>query len=327
MDFVNAMSSYDAMDVFAADQKNVKKETVKEIFSQLVQDKKEECIERIQNGSLEPSFQIGSGSYTETEWKKLLEGFDAVQAKLREETEENTKEAQKTDTSKTADEEDKDIVEEKCVEMLLSEITTATYPSGEKDVPDDIYETFYTPEGIYCRKRGEADYEWKIPFEDESQYEKVMTYLKSLDSQENLRFACRENFWQDFLNDQIDMEQFQNFLDTRVKNGVPNYLDIYETGTKINEEAAQYSKYMNHPDFGKGMCYTSEEAFATLLKNGPLREMRQPDHEVIRMDHLEEYYANHTNETGRKNHYYNGRWYSMAELLGIWNSELEELFE
>lgn len=50
----------------------------------LVRDKKVECFARIQNGSSEQSIQIGSGSYTETEWRKLLKGFDAAETKLRQ---------------------------------------------------------------------------------------------------------------------------------------------------------------------------------------------------------------------------------------------------
>ncbi len=150
-------------------------------------------------------------------------------------------------------------------EMPLTEFTTATYPSGEKDVPDDVYYTFYTRDGIYCRKQGESELEWQLPFADSSQYEKVMSYLQTLDSQSNLRFACHENFWRDFLNDGIDMDKFNNFLETRVNNGVPNYLNVHKTGVNIDKQSAQYSKYMNQPDFVKKICYSAEEAFRTLF--------------------------------------------------------------
>lgn len=325
MGLVNAISSYGAMDMIASDKGNNQKETVKEMFSQLVKDKKVEYFTRIQNGSSEQSFQIGSGSYTETEWKKLLKGFDAAQAKLRESAEGTKKEVQETNEIETSKEDNE--TEEKSVEMLLAEFTTATYPSGDKDVPDDVYYTFYTPDGIYCRKQGQSEFEWQIPFENESQYEKVMSYLQSLDSKNNLRFACHENFWQDFLNNEVDMNQFNDFLETRVVDGVPNYLNVYESGVNIDTEAAQYSKYMNLPDFVKNMCYTSEEAFETFFRHRSVGENKQPGHEVINMNHLDQYYAKHPNEIGKRNHYYNGRWYSMAELVGIWNEELAELFD
>lgn len=94
------------------------------------------------------------------------------------------------------------------------EVTTAIYPSDDKDISDDVYYTFYTPDGIYCRKQGQSEFEWQIPLEDESQFEKVMSYLQSLDSKDNLRFGCHEKFWQDFLNNQVDMNQFNDFLET-----------------------------------------------------------------------------------------------------------------
>lgn len=319
MSLVNAIGSND-MDMLAINKGNNQKETVKEMFSQLVQDKKAECITRIQNGSSEQSFQIGAGSYTETEWKKLLKGFDVAQAKLREATEETNKIETSYEDYET---------KEQNVEMLLADFTytTATCPSGNKDIPDDVYYTFYTSDGIYCRKQGQSKFEWQIQFEDKSQYEKVMSYLQTLDSQNNLRFACHENFWQDFLTDQIDMDKFNDFLDTRVVDGVPNYLNVYENGVNIDKESAQYSKYMNLPDFVKDMCYTSEEAFRTFLNHRTVTENTQPGHKVVDMNHLDQYYAKYPSQIVKKNHYYNGKWYSMIELTAIWQKELSELFD
>ena len=94
-----------------------------------------------------------------------------------------------------------------------------------------------------------------------------MSYLQGLDLQDNLKFACHENFWQDFLNDKVDMDKFNDFLETRVTDGMPNYLNVYETGVNIDIKAVQYSKYMNLPDFVKNMCYTSEEALETFFRN------------------------------------------------------------
>lgn len=327
MTLINAIrsSSVSTIDMFTANKGNNKKETVKEIFSQLVKDKRAEYFARIQNGSSERSIQTGSGFYTETEWKKLLKGFDAAEAKLRESANGTKNEMQETNHVEIPNKDYE--IKEKNVEMLLAEFTTAIYPSGEKDIPDDIYYTFYTSDGIYCRKQGQSELEWQIQFEDKSQYEKVMSYLKGLDSQNNLRFACHENFWRDFLSDQVDMDKFNNFLDTRVFDGVPNYLNVYESGVNIDTESAQYSKYMNLPNFVKNMCYTSEEAFETFFRHRKVNGNKQPAHEVVDMNHLEQYYAKYPNEAGKKNHYYNGRWYSIVELTAIWNKELVELFE
>ena len=199
MGLVNVINSngVSAIDILTAGKGSNQKETVKEMFSQLVKDKKAEYFARIQNGSSEQSIQIGSGSYTETEWRKLLKGFDAAEAKLRESANGTKKEIQKTNEIEIPDKDNE--AKEKNVEMLLAESTTATYPSGDKYISDDIYYTFYTSDGIYCQKQGQSELEWQIPLSDKSQYEKVISYLKSFDSQNNLRFACHENFWQDFL--------------------------------------------------------------------------------------------------------------------------------
>lgn len=327
MSLVNAIgrNGISDRDMFVADKGNNKKVTVKDMFSQLVKDKKEEYFTKIQNGSFEQSFQIGSGSYTETAWKKLLKGFDAAEAKLGESAEGVKKEVQETGEIQASDEDSES--KEKSVEMLLAEFTTATYPSGDKEIPDDVYYTFYTSKGIYCRKQGQSEFEWQIQFEDGLQYEKVMSYLQSLDSQDNLRFACHENFWRDFLGGQVDMDKFNDFLETRVVDGVPNYLNVYETGVNIDTEAAGYSKYMNLPDFVKNMCYTSEEAFETFFRHRKVPENKQPRHEVVDMKHIDQYYEKHPNEVGNKNYYYNGRWYSIVELATVWNKERKELLD
>lgn len=213
-------------------------------FSQMVQDKREDFYDKLRRGETEPSFRIGAGSYTEREWKKLIESFDKAQEALREEIEEAAKKVEKE--RKTKEEE---IPDEWDIEMLFVDSTTCTYPSSDLEEEDVMYITVYTKDGIYCKKVGESQYEWCIKFEDDSQYQKVMEFLNSLEPAENLRFAANENFWKDFLDDKIDMEGFRNFLDTRVKDGIPDYLDWTEDSARINKEAARYAKYMNQPNW------------------------------------------------------------------------------
>ena len=299
-----------------------KKEMIKEEFSRLVQEKKEELYTRIENGSNEQSFQIGASSFTESEWKKLLLGFDAAMDRLHDE-EDVEKALEETDGEGKSN---SSLPDGKSAALLLAEFTTAIYESDNPDIEDDIYLTFYTPVGIYCRKQGESDIEWQIKFDDVSQYEKVMSYINSFDSRDNLRFACNEVFWQDFLEDKIDMDNFNEFLAERVVSGVPNYLNVNENGAVIDKQAAGYSKYMNQPDFVKDMCYTLEEV---LEKFKPHKEdvNKKASHTVIDTEHMDLYYASHPDEIGKKNHYYKGRWYSMAELALIWKKELKELFD
>ena len=65
-------------------------------FSELVQKQRQEYAEKIKNGTTEPSYQIGAGSYTKKEWDKLLESFDKAEEAFRKELEEEkAKEEQK----------------------------------------------------------------------------------------------------------------------------------------------------------------------------------------------------------------------------------------
>lgn len=300
-----------------------KSESLQESFSQLVNQRRIELIARIRSGREEESIAIGAGSYTDSEWKRLLRSFDAIQEELRSSKEDGKREEVETKGTGVTNHSEH---QEKSVELLLAELTTATYPSSDPDDEDIIYDTYYLPDGIYCRKQGQEGFEWQIPLEYESQYEKVMAFLQNFDPQDNLRFACHENFWQDFLADEVDLDGFRDFLETRVVDGVPNYLNVYENGANIDREAAGYFKYMNVPDFVKDICYTSEEAFATFVRNREVDENTKPAHEVIDMNDLDSYYAKHPDEIGKKNHYYRGRWYSWVELVQVWEEELEELF-
>ena len=133
MGLVNSISNsgVGAIDMLTADKGNNQKETAKHTFSQLVKDKKAEFFTRIHNGSSEQSIQIGSGSYTETEWRKLLKGFDAAETKLRESADGTNKEVQETNKIEIPDENNE--TKEKNAEMLVAECTIATYPSDDKD--------------------------------------------------------------------------------------------------------------------------------------------------------------------------------------------------
>ncbi len=296
------------------------KEALRESFLQLLGEKKSEAYERIAGGRSEPSIQTGAASYTDSEWKRLLRGFDAVEEKLRE----ATKAANGIKKEKTKQSDAYAMAEgegqAKNIDMLFAEFTTAQYASDSPGEKVDRYYTYYLPDGIYCKKEGESGYEWHIPFEDASEYEKVMDFLRDFDSRENMTFASHENFWSDFLSDKVDMDRFRVFLDTRVVDGVPNYLNEYENGIAVDEEAASYSKYMNSPSF---VSILSQKDLTT-----PPGSLKSKDvgHEVIDLNRVETYYAYHPDEIGKRNQYYNGQWYTWAELAPLIKKEVEELF-
>lgn len=256
MGLVNGVGSNNlgVMDMLTADKKKGRKETLKETFSQLVQDKKAECFTRIQSGSFKQSFQIGAGSYTETEWKKLLKYFDLAEEQLREAAEETKKKIQKTTQIEASDEDDE--TKKESAEMLLAEKTSCTYQM--KDGEELSYFTFYEKDRIYCKKEGKEDCEWEIPLEDESQYDKIMSFLNALEDKENLSFTIHNTFWQDFLSGKLNVDEFQEFLSTITKEEISNGLKITEDGV-FDRETMKYATYIYGPEFGANMMRTTEE--------------------------------------------------------------------
>ena len=58
-------------------------------------EKMAEMAKKVKDGTVEPTFQIGSMSYTMKEWDKLLEKFDAAEEALQAEVEAQIEEAEK----------------------------------------------------------------------------------------------------------------------------------------------------------------------------------------------------------------------------------------
>lgn len=140
--------------------------------------------------------------------------------------------------------------------LLLTESTSCVYPSADAKKEDDRYITWYTKEGISCRKMGKTADEWFVPFTDESQYEKVMEFIGQFPSDWNMRFAAHENFWTDFLNNEIDLEGFKEFM-KGTDHGVPDYSVRTDDGSiYIDRDKIQWAKYLN--SFGNHL-YTGEE--------------------------------------------------------------------
>lgn len=214
--------------------------TREEIF-QMISERTQEIYEKVKNNDTETSFQIGSQSFTIKEWNKLLEQFDAVQEDIREQMQEEQAKRQKetttritkrvltsvtskdsTDIEKTAgvmvsdsgtEEADIGIKDNSVMDSLVMESTICTYPASSEKEPEEMYITWYTREGIFCRKAGQTDgCLWSISFENDSQYDKVIQFLNRLESDADYRFASHESFWQDFLKGEVDEDDFVDFL-------------------------------------------------------------------------------------------------------------------
>lgn len=242
-----------------------------EEIMQILHGKAEEMYEKIKNGETEPSYQIGKSSFTEKQWDKLLEKFDAVQEMFRKQREEENArreakakakhEAEKGSTVNHSKAEQNDSLLEELTN-LISNTTACSFPPESSETEKPMYVTVYTSEGIYCSKLGpigdSSKKLWFIPFRDASEYNKVMNFLDRFDQKDNLRFASNENFWKDFLNDKIDKDDFLEFF-KETNHGVPDYSLLIEDSMYIDREKIKYAAYMNRPET---KMFTQEEMLA-----------------------------------------------------------------
>jgi hypothetical protein len=110
--------------------------------------------------------------------------------------------------------------------------------------------------GIRCSKPGSDEYEWEIVFTDESQYEKATAFMDwAKDYMDNFLFSAHENFWKDYLNGNMDVAAFQEFL-AGTNNGLPDYSITVGDSMYVDKSKIRWAQYMN-PMGAK--FYTAEE--------------------------------------------------------------------
>jgi hypothetical protein len=146
------------------------------------------------------------------------------------------------------------------VDMLTSEIVQARFPMQEVDEEgnpmEDLYLVAIDGKGIRCSKPGEDTYVWEIEFTDEAQYEKATTFMDwANDHMDNFLFSAHQNFWEDYLNGDMDVEAFQEFL-AGTNNGLPDYSITVGDSMYVDKSKIRWAKYMN-PLGAK--FYTAEE--------------------------------------------------------------------
>lgn len=144
-------------------------ENLRDVFSALIQDQREELEERIRNGTSEPSYQIGANSFTEREWTKLIRSVDAVQEAMREAAErerELQKEAEQAEEAEKA---------KKCIIV-------------------------YDIDGIRCIETETGICRWFIKFTDGTQYSKVQEIMQGVEAGAEPAPVLNESFWQTWLN-------------------------------------------------------------------------------------------------------------------------------
>lgn len=219
-------------------------------YAKILEEKINEIFAKIQNGDTEPTYQIGAQSFTEKQWEEFLDKFDSVEEAIREMMkEEQTR-------KETEEEKKRNVVMDDISMLLTTESTSCVYATAGLENDDLCYITWYTEEGIFCRKAGQIEgYEWYITFENKEQYDKVMEFIGQFPSDWNMRFAAHENFWNDFLNDEIDMGNFMEFINGTNK-GVPDFTITEGDSEYIDKDKMRWAKYMNPLNV---RFYTTEE--------------------------------------------------------------------
>lgn len=173
----------------------------------------EEGLEKIRNGEVEEKILIGGLKLTQREWNQLLGTFDKLLDAMDKATEEEANECQEKLAGPKAGKylrEHKaaeiagttpDVLEGRdALDLLLAESTRAYVASERANEADKMHIVSYTREGIYCREAGQTQgFVWFVPYSRESQYEKVLTFVRGLVDEEDVGFTADQSFWKDFL--------------------------------------------------------------------------------------------------------------------------------
>lgn len=209
---------------------------------EFIKERMQEILEKVKKGETEPSIWTGAQSFTEKEWDRMLERFDAAEDELKKLMREEHAKRLKENVNKT---EILNSINSEEESMLVAETTTCSYPASEPQKEDIRYITWYTEEGIFCRKAGQSkEYEWTLSFKDSGQYNEVLAFLSQFSKDDNLRFAAHENFWEDFLDHRIDLQGFMEFYKS-TEGGVPNYTVTDGDSMYVDREKIKYAQYMN----------------------------------------------------------------------------------
>ncbi len=278
-------------------------------YAKILEEKINEIFVKIQNGDTEPTYQIGSQSFTEKEWEEFLDKFDSVEEAIQELMKEEQARKEAEESKK------EDVFTNDASTLLTTESTSCVYKTADPDDDDIRYITWYTEEGIFCRKAGQTEgYEWSITFENKEQYDKVMEFIGQFPSDWNMRFAAHENFWQDFLNEEIEMEGFMEFINGTNK-GVPDYSVTVGDSMYIDTDKMQWAKYTN--PLG-ARFYTAEEMHQMQMEIITANEAKLT--KLTDWDAYEEMYKqNHPEYNGEKIccEYPGGPLYTVKEMAQL----------
>lgn len=150
-------------------------------------------------------------------------------------------------------------VDDSVVESLTAESTTFTYSSSNENEPDKKYITWYTEEGIFCREEGQVvGYHFRMTFEDESEYEKVKSFIDSVPENVNMTFAGNRLFWKELLEGEVNEEGFIEWMKTCPDGYKTEDITYSKNGSLLlDQEKVGYAVYMN--PFLANMVHPGEE--------------------------------------------------------------------
>ena len=162
-------------------------------------------------------------------------------------------------------------------ESVVTRHTEYTNPETNEKVPVDIrYTTSYSKDGIVCGKRSDVGGKlsarelWSLSFESPGDYKKVQDFLKSFSNDERLTFATQESFWNDFLQDDFDIEGFRAFYDS-TDNGIIDIEKAMSEGRTMRETlTSKNAEYLNNSHF-VGKVYSEEDLQPSWYKNGQIQ--------------------------------------------------------
>ena len=162
-------------------------------------------------------------------------------------------------------------------ESVVTIHTEYTDPETNEKVPVDIsYTTSYSKDGIVCGKRSDVGGKlsarelWSLSFESPGDYKKVQDFLKSFSNDERLTFATQESFWNDFLQDDFDIEGFRAFYDSTDNGRIDIEKAMSEGRTMRETLTAQNAEYLNNNHF-VGKVYSEEDLQPSWYKNGQIQ--------------------------------------------------------
>lgn len=179
------------------------------------------------------------------EWDRLISGIDKY-----------------IDSYKDGLEQEEELRKEVGSDLLTARYTTFVRKTSYTD-PDSatgevvnvgyMYRTFYTHDGIISQRSGYSSKDgamkdrvnWKVDFKNDEDYERTMRLLDRIPEGDNTTFTSKELFWKDFLNGEIDEDEFFAYYDT-LDHGIARFIKVDENGNNYVDKEMMDSKFFKY---------------------------------------------------------------------------------